>query len=66
MCFYLFFARFWVSYRVFLGRLPFIFGDYILYKCTYLSIFAIVKITLHITVRTYGWYRQKYTLILSY
>ena len=32
MCFYLFFARFWVSYRVFLGRLPFIFGDNILYN----------------------------------
>ena len=30
------------------GRLPFIFGDNILYKCTYLSIFATVKITLHI------------------
>ena len=48
MRFYSFFARFWVSYRVFLGRLPFIFGDNILYKCTYLSIFATVKITLHI------------------
>ena len=31
-----------------LGRLPFVFGDNILYKCTYLSIFATVKITLHI------------------
>lgn len=29
-----------------LGRLPFVFGDNILYKCTYLSIFATVKITL--------------------
>ena len=31
-----------------------------------LSIFATVKITLNITVRTYGWYRRKCTLILSY
>ena len=57
MCFYSFFARFWVNYRVFLGGCLSFFGDYILYKCTYLSIFAAVKITLHITVRTYGWYR---------
>lgn len=51
MRFYSFFARFWVNYRIFLGGcLSFLidFGDNILYKCTYLSIFATVKITLHI------------------
>nr|DAY90445.1 MAG TPA: hypothetical protein [Caudoviricetes sp.] len=38
----------------------------LLYKYIFLSIFATVKITLNITVRTYGWYRRKCTLILSY
>ena len=48
MCFCFIFCPFLGELPCIFGRLPFIFGDNILYKCTYLSIFATVKITLHI------------------
>lgn len=65
MRFYSFFVRFWVNYRVFWGGCLSFWGI-IFFIIVHIKYFAAVKITLHITVRTYGWYKLKYTLILSY
>ena len=64
-----FFARFWVNYRVFLGGcLPFLIDFGVIFFINVYIYVLLQSSKLHCihTVRAYGWYKLKYTLILSY